>query len=44
MTLPLENLQLGEVREKTDQSPAFGVFILPNNKDQGTLEDILLDC
>lgn len=44
VTLPLENLQLGEVKEKSARSPAFGVFILPDNQHQGTLEDILSEC
>ncbi|WP_204102800.1 MULTISPECIES: DUF3226 domain-containing protein [Spirulina sp. CCY15215] len=34
-------LKLGEV-EKNDKK--FGVFIIPNNKDSGTLEEILIEC
>jgi len=32
---------LGEV---THYSPRCGIFIAPNNREQGTLEDILLEC
>ncbi|MEB3161937.1 MAG: DUF3226 domain-containing protein [Prochlorothrix sp.] len=32
---------LGEVAKG---SPRFGIFIMPNNFDAGTLEDILLEC
>lgn len=35
------SLQLGEVNMS---NPRFGVFILPDNQNQGTLESILMEC
>lgn len=33
--------KVGEVMEK---SPRLGIFIIPNNDESGTLEDILIEC
>ncbi|WP_414754129.1 DUF3226 domain-containing protein [Anabaena sp. CCY 9910] len=40
LRLPLPS-KLGEV---ANSSPRFGIFIMPNNRIPGTLEDILLEC
>jgi hypothetical protein len=36
-----ESLQLGKVNMS---NPRFGIFIIPDNKHQGTLETILVEC
>jgi hypothetical protein len=36
-----KSFQLGSVN---NANPRFGVFILPNNQDPGSLEDILIEC
>lgn len=36
-----QSLQLGEV---SNNNPKFGIFIIPDNQNQGTLETILIEC
>lgn len=39
--IDFQSLQLGQVNIS---NPRFGVFIIPDNQNQGTLETILLEC
>lgn len=36
-----QSLQLGQV---SNNNPKFGIFIIPDNQNQGTLETILIEC
>jgi hypothetical protein len=43
--LDLPNLLLpSQIDQVKNHSPRCGIFIAPNNRDQGTLEDIFLEC
>ncbi|MDB9315801.1 hypothetical protein PN462_21990 [Spirulina sp. CS-785/01] len=42
--MDVELAQLGAVKTVNQNQQKLGVFIIPNNQDSGTLEDILIEC